>query len=134
MNLKIFKLLRKQNCVLFLFFVLAFLSSCQKGEVPDINKSYIGTWKNTSDTTNYYLIMIKADGLGEYHSRKGAKYVDITGNVFFDSYDFKIGTKNFAGEKFKTDKVPERVTVSIKPYKYYYIATFNNINYKTEIN
>jgi hypothetical protein len=111
------------TCLLFL--------SCKKGEVPDTNAKYIGVWKNTSDTTNVYRIVINADGRASYNEQSAASNKNITGYVFFDGYNFKIGTKNFVGEKFKTNSLPQHVTISVDPYKYYTIATFNGINFKT---
>jgi len=118
--------------------IVLFSFSCKKGEIPDSNQRYIGSWKNISDTASSYIVIINADGTAEYHEKNtsGAayKYVDILGFVFFNGYDFKIGTKSLAGKKFKCARLPERVTVTVKPYTYYYLATFNGIEYKNNGN
>ncbi len=118
---------------LLLFSLSIILLSCKKGEVPDTNKKYIGNWKNTNNLDESYRIIIRADGTAEYHEKSAATYKDLTGYVFFDGYDFKIGSKNLAGKKFKTNSIPERVTISVTPYKYYLIATFNGIEYINDL-
>jgi hypothetical protein len=122
-------------------FLIAIISvvviSCKKGEVPDNNQSYIGTWKNADATPdNSYEIIINANGTAEYHAAEmnGAtsKQVDIKGGIFFTGFDFKIGSKNLIGKKFTANEPPKRVTTSLKPYTYSMTATFNNVVYSKQ--
>ena len=119
--------------VLIVIALSSLILSCKKGEVPDTNKKYIGNWRNTNNLDESYRIIIREDGTAEYHEKSAATYKDLTGYVFFDGYDFKIGTKNLVGKKFKTNSIPERVTITVTPYKYYLIATFNGIQYINDL-
>ena len=122
-------LMKKTTQFTLALFCTIILLSCRKGEVPDVNSKYIGIWKNTSDTTNSYRVLIKPDGSGEYHEIKAGVSKDLLGYVYFDGYNFKIGSYRI-NKKFKADKIPYRITTSIQPYKYYTVATFNGIDYK----
>lgn len=129
--------MKKVFCTLVMF-LIGFLTSCQKGEVPGNNQKYIGVWKNVKDPKNpdTYILTIHEDGKAEYseNTTDGIKYstVNIKGYIYFDGPNFKIGTKRI-NKKFKTNVSPSRVTTSVKPvYTYYYIGTFNNIEYKKE--
>jgi hypothetical protein len=97
--------------LILLFFVAGFMS-CQKGEVPDSKSRYIGEWTNTNNLDAQFKIIINANGTAEYHELNGGQTLDITGYVFFSGDNFKIGSKNFAGKKIKTNSSPERVTIT----------------------
>jgi hypothetical protein len=129
----------KKLLSLFLVSVAIFLVSCQKGEVPGNNQKYIGTWRNitaSSSNTDSYLLTIHDDGKAEYeeNSTNGASYktVSVKGYIYFDVYNFKIGSK-LINKKFKTNVSPTRVTITVQPYTYYYIATFNGVDYKKDM-
>lgn len=111
-----------------LILLLFIISSCQKGEVPGNNMNYIGVWKNTSSFTDQYQLTIKADGTDEYIETHSGSYYKISGGIYFDGYNFKIGT-NMVNKKFKTDSTPQRVTLTTNPYTYYSKATFNGVYY-----
>ncbi len=128
----------KKIVFLLVLLVTCFLSACKKGEVPGNNQKYVGVWRNEKDKTNTdtYVLTIHEDGKAEYteNTTDGIKYsnVSITGYIYFDGPNFKIGS-NRINKKFKTNVSPTRVTTSVKPtYTYYYIATFNNVNYKKD--
>lgn len=128
----------KNIIYIILISLIGFLTACKKGEVPGNNQKYVGVWKNEKDksTTDTYVLTIHEDGKAEYNesTTNGAKYsnLSVTGYIYFDGPNFKIGS-NRINKKFKTNVSPTRVTTSVKPtYTYYYIATFNNVNYKKE--
>jgi ribosomal protein L27 len=123
----------KSPILLFLLVLGSFFQSCKKGEVPDTNQKYIGNWRNTNNLDESYRIIIRQDGTAEYHEKSAFGFKDLTGYVFFDGYDFKIGTKNLGSKKFKTNSIPERVTITVTPYQYYLKATFNGIEYINEL-
>jgi hypothetical protein len=123
----------------FLILVFSFvILSCQKGEVPDNNQGYIGTWKNADAATSDYSyeIIINANGTAEYHeagvSGATSKQVDIKGYIFFTDFDFKIGSKHLIGKKFTANVPPKRITTSLKPYTYSMTATFNQVVYSKQ--
>jgi len=126
-----------QKLIYFLVIIISFVgSSCQKGEVPDNNQGYVGTWINADASDNNYEIVINANGTAVYHeaSFNGvvSKTVDIKGYIFFTGYNFKIGTKNFFGKKFTAQVPPKRVVISLIPYSYSMTATFNNVVYNKQ--
>ncbi|MGZ3901484.1 MAG: hypothetical protein ACXVNM_02800 [Bacteroidia bacterium] len=113
----------------YLFFILA-VTACKKGEVPGNDSQYVGEWTNKT-LEDQYVLTIKEDGTAKYGEYHLGSYKEISGYIYFDGYDFKIGTYRI-NKKFKANQPPKRVTTSVNPYKYYYIATFNGIDYKKE--
>jgi hypothetical protein len=112
---------------IIIVFLSAFLFACGKEDIPTINLKYIGEWRYEDYGKKYYL-NIKDDATAEYDERSAGAYKNITGYIFFDGNDFKIGTRRI-NKKFKTNQSPKKVITSMNPYKYYYTATFNGIVY-----
>jgi hypothetical protein len=110
--------------------IIAFVS-CKKGEVPGNMTQYVGTWKGESGDFDEYQLVIKEDGTAEYLETKLGSYKTISGYIYFEGYNFKIGTYRI-NKKFTANEPPKRVTTSVKPYKYYYAGEFNGISYVKE--
>jgi hypothetical protein len=121
---------------LFTLLALQMFYSCKKGEVPGDKRSYVGYWRGINNSfTDTHFLKIEADGKAEYNEETSSGISNTTksaiGYIYFDGYSFKVGN-NRINKKFKTDMVPKRVTISAQPYTYYYIATFNGIEYKKD--
>ncbi len=126
----------KKFSLISVFFVIFFITNCQKGEIPNNNEKYIGTWRDINNTrTDTRILIINPDAKAEFseNSTSGISYKSssIKGYIYFEGYDFRIGSKHI-GKKFKANQPPKRVTITINPYKYYYIATFNGVGYKKD--
>jgi hypothetical protein len=101
---------------------------CKKCETPSNNNSYVGDWLHDADD-GVFKLSIKDDGTPQYDETHVGTFKSVGGYIYFDGYDFKIGL-NLINKKFKANDPPKRVTISVKPYKYFYKATFNGIEYK----
>lgn len=112
--------------IVFLFIII----SCKKGEVPGNMGHYVGVWDSPGYDASYEIV-IKQDGTAEYRESTLFSKKEITGYIYFDGYDFKIGARRI-NKKFKADNPPKRVTLSVQPYKYKYVATFNGVEYTKE--
>lgn len=121
---------------LFIAFA-AFMFGCQKGEIPGNDQKYIGTWKNVDGTfDDSYSLVINDNAKASYEENHthGAGYStkSVSGYIYFtDDYNFRVGSKH-VGKKFKVDMAPKRVTITVTPYTYYYVATFNGVDYKKQ--
>ena len=127
--------MKKINSILILI-VVCFISSCQKGEIPSNNEKYIGTWRDVNNNqTDTRILIINPDAKAAFseNSTSGISYKSssVKGYIYFEGYDFRIGSKHI-GKKFKANQPPKRITVTVTPYKYYYIATFNGVDYKKD--
>ncbi len=118
----------KKLISVFVIALLVLVSSCKKGEVPSNCKKFVGTWNSVSSYGSQYQLIIKDNGQAEYYETNAGSYKKVTGGIYFEGYNFKIGTNNI-NKKFKTDQVPTRVTTSTNPYTFYQTASFNGVAY-----
>jgi hypothetical protein len=107
--------------------IIVFAGCSRKEDIPSINQKYIGLW-TYEDAESEYTLNIKEDATAEYKEVFIGGYKTVTGYIYFDGNDFKIGTKRI-NKKFKTQQTPKKIITSTTPYKYYYTATFNGIVY-----
>jgi hypothetical protein len=105
--------------------------SCAKQAITSDKEYYIGEWKQAKkDPEAVYELEINADGTGKYASVKPGSTVNVAGNVYFKGRsEFTIGGK-IIKKKFKVNRAPVRIVESLKPYKFHYEATFNDIEFK----
>ncbi len=121
---------------ILILILLNLMGSCQKGEIPGNNEKYIGTWRDINNSqTDTRILVINPDAKAEFNENttNGIAYKSssVKGYIYFEGYDFRIGSKRI-GKKFKTTVPPKRVTITLSPYKYYYIANFNGVDYKKD--
>ena len=130
--------MKKIKILIVLIGIASFLVSCQKGEIPGNDEKYIGVWKNIGGSiNNSYVLTIHEDAKAQYSSSTMSgivnKTYDISGYIYFsDDYNFRVGAKHI-GKKFKVDQSPRRITVTVEPYVYYYVARFNGIDYQKDM-
>lgn len=119
-----------KKILIILSFMTLIVGCSRKEDIPSINMKYIGLW-HYEDSESEYTLNIKEDATAEYKEVFIGGYKTVSGYIYFDGNDFKIGTKRI-NKKFKTQQTPKKIITSTTPYKFYYTATFNGIVYTKE--
>ena len=120
--------MKKTINIILVFFCLASVS-CKK-DIPSDKTNYIGTWECIScDADETKSIVINNNGTGKYESLKPGSTMQMGGNVKFDGNDFRIGGAVIK-KKFTTNVYPKKEVITLKPYAYKWLATFNGDEYK----
>ncbi len=94
----------KKAALIILTIVLS--CACKKGEVPSNQSQYVGTWSNKSYDSQY-ILTINDNGTAEYSETRPGITKTVSGGIYFDTYDFKIGTFRI-NKKFKADQASKK--------------------------